>query len=331
MRFAQDDDVIETLLSDRADHPLDERILPGTRGRGQDLGDAHTRHAALEGCAVNPIAVPVKPARCRVLRKSLDHLWRSPRSFKRQLPFRESACKRPPFGESGVTRLVRRSSESRSIESIDLLERPQCANPQWSPDGRTILFNSRRTGSSDLYLLQPETGTLTQLTNDPSEEAEARWSRDGRSIYFGSNRTGRLEVWRVPATGGAAAQVTRRGGLAAIEPDDGFIYYSKDAQSPTSIWRVPVEGGSEVPLVDGLSYSLNFAVSRQGLYFIALNGTPDQASVDFFDFSTRQRSTLVRLDKRFWLGITLSPDEQSLVFPLVDSAGSHLMLVGSFR
>jgi len=121
------------------------------------------------------------------------------------------------------------------------------------------------------------------------------------------------------------------GGLAAIESDDGFIYYSKDAQSPTSIWRVPVEGGSEVPLVDGLSYSLNFAVSRQGLYFIALNGTPDQASVDFFDFSTRQRSTLVRLDKRFWLGITLSPDEQSLVFPLVDSAGSHLMLVDSFR
>ena len=53
--------------------------------------------------------------------------------------------------------------------------------------------------------------------------------------------------------------------------------------------------------------------------------------MDFFDFSTRQRSTLVRLDKRFWLGITLSPDEQSLVFPLVDSAGSHLMLVDSFR
>ena len=79
--------------------------------------------ATLEGCAVNPIAVPVKPARYRVLRISLDHLWRSPRSFKRQLPFRESACKRPPFGEGGVTRLVRRSSESRSIESIDLLER----------------------------------------------------------------------------------------------------------------------------------------------------------------------------------------------------------------
>ena len=78
MRFVQDDDVIETLPSDRADHPLDEWILPGTRRRGQDLGDAHTRHAALGGRAVNPVTVPVKPAGCRLVRKGLDHLLRRP-------------------------------------------------------------------------------------------------------------------------------------------------------------------------------------------------------------------------------------------------------------
>jgi hypothetical protein len=44
---AVDDDVVETLSSDRADHALDERILPGTRRRGHDLGDGHARHAAL--------------------------------------------------------------------------------------------------------------------------------------------------------------------------------------------------------------------------------------------------------------------------------------------
>jgi hypothetical protein len=42
-------------------------------------------------------------------------------------------------------------------------------------------------------------------------------------------------------------------------------------------------------------------------------------------------SALVRLDKRFWFGMTLSPDERSLIFPLVDSAGSNLMLVDGFR
>ena len=209
---------------------------------------------------------------------------------------------------------------------------PQCSNPQWSPDGRTLLFNSRPAGAADLYLLQPDTGKLTQLTKDPTEENEARWSRDGRSIYFASDRTGRDEVWRMPAAGGAPAQITRQGGAAAIESGDGFVYYAKEAtQSPSSIWRVPVNGGAEVHVVDGLSYSINFAVGERGLYFVAVGDTGDKPSVDFFDFATSKRSTLVRLDKPFWFGMALSPDGKSLLFSLVHSAGSNLMLVETFR
>jgi Tol biopolymer transport system component len=208
---------------------------------------------------------------------------------------------------------------------------PSCSNPQWSPNGRTLLFSSRRAGAADLYLLQPDTGKLTQLTKDPTDENEARWSRDGRWIYFASNRTGRVEVWRMPAAGGAPAQITWQGGAAAVESGDGFLYYAKEQTSPSSIWRVPVNSGAEVHVVDGLSYSINFAVGERGLYFVAVGDTDNKPSVDFFDFATGKRSTLVRLDKPFWLGMTLSPDERSLVFPLVDSAGSNLMLVDRFQ
>jgi Tol biopolymer transport system component len=133
----------------------------------------------------------------------------------------------------------------------------------------------------------------------------------------------------MPAAGGAASQVTRQGGLAAMESHDGYLYYSKHASSPTSIWRTPIGGGAEVPVVDGLSYSLNFAVSARGLYFVAQHDPRDGPSVDFLDFRSGQRSTLVQLDKSFWFGLALSPDERSLVFPL--SAGSNLMLVDRFR
>ena len=54
---------METLPSDGADHPLDERILPGTRRRGQDLGDEHARHAALEGRAATQLNEEVRPGR----------------------------------------------------------------------------------------------------------------------------------------------------------------------------------------------------------------------------------------------------------------------------
>ena len=208
---------------------------------------------------------------------------------------------------------------------------PQCSNPQWSLDGRTILFDSRRAGSADLYLLQLETGKITQLTNEPADEGEARWSRDGRWIFFGSNRTGRDEVWRMPAAGGAATQITRHGGASAIESPDGFLYFSKDAGMPSSIWRVPIDRGAEVPVVDDLSYSINFAMGETRLYFVALDETRSKASIDFLDIKTGQRATLVRLDKPFWYGMTLSPDERSLVFSMVDSAGSNLMVVDKFR
>lgn len=59
MRFVHDDDVIETLSSDRADRALDVRILPRTRRRGDDLGDAHASESALEHGAVDAVPISV--------------------------------------------------------------------------------------------------------------------------------------------------------------------------------------------------------------------------------------------------------------------------------
>jgi Tol biopolymer transport system component/DNA-binding winged helix-turn-helix (wHTH) protein len=254
-------------------------------------------------------------------------------TFDEQTPHYSPDGQRLAFAStrSGAEEIWIANKDGSNPLQVTSMGGPQCSNPQWSPDGRTILFNSRRAGSGDLYLLQPDTGKLTRLTDDPGDEGEARWSRDGRSIYFESDRTGRDEVWRMPAVGGAPAQITRQGGTAAIESGDGFLYYAKRPESPSSIWRVPVDGGAEVAVVDGLSYSINFAVTARGLYFVAINGTPDHPSVDFLDFRSGQRSTLVRLDKPFWFGLTLSPNERSLVFSVVDNAGSNLMLVEGFR
>jgi hypothetical protein len=50
--FAEDEDVIQTLASDRSDEPLGERILPWAVRRCQDFTDAHAIHAFAERMAV---------------------------------------------------------------------------------------------------------------------------------------------------------------------------------------------------------------------------------------------------------------------------------------
>jgi hypothetical protein len=148
----------------------------------------------------------------------------------------------------------------------------------------------------------------------------------------------------MPAAGGAAVQVTKHGGTTATESPDGrLLFYAKNWVSPTSIWQVPVAGGEEQLVVEGVSNSLNFVVADRGLYFLAISGTTPEppaqvfhrtrqaTSIDFFEFATRKRTTLFPVGKQAWAGMALSPDQRSLVYSVVDTAGGNLMLVDGLR
>jgi len=204
------------------------------------------------------------------------------------------------------------------------------ANPSWSPDGKTIVFNSWNP-TSNLFTLNVEDGSVRTVTRDPTNEVEPNWSRDGKWIYFGSDVSGRLEVYRVPAGGGTPVQITRNGGLHAEESADGkWIYYSKNAETPSSIWRAPRDGGDEMLFLDRLSYSTNFVPSEKGIYLISAVQR-NESTIDFYDFSSGRRTSILKLEKPFFWGMALSPDESSLLYSVADHVSSNLMLVNGVR
>lgn len=82
-------------------------------------------------------------------------------------------------------------------------------DPCITPDGERLVFAStqhRRT--SDIYIKRVNSRVVTQLTNDPADDAMPAVSPDGQKIAFASNRTGNWDIFVMPASGGRAVQIT---------------------------------------------------------------------------------------------------------------------------
>ncbi|MGQ0814190.1 MAG: hypothetical protein ACT4O1_06960, partial [Gemmatimonadota bacterium] len=79
-------------------------------------------------------------------------------------------------------------------------------DPDWSPDGSSIVFASDRTdfganGYTNLYLLNVAERQISALTYGEWNDQNARWSPDGTRIVFSSDRAGSYDLYAVDRAG----------------------------------------------------------------------------------------------------------------------------------
>jgi Tol biopolymer transport system component/DNA-binding winged helix-turn-helix (wHTH) protein len=226
-------------------------------------------------------------------------------------------------------------TEGLNLVQLTSFGGPMVGTPRWSPDGRLIAFDVSEKGHSDIHVVSVDGGPPRRVTSETSGEAVPSWSKDGRWIYFASNRTGHLEVWKVPATGGHAVQITKGGGFAAFESNDGqFVYYSK-GQKVDGLWRVAVNGGGEVQVLDfpKAGFWGYWALVKTGIYFVNTNAVP-QPALQFLSFASRSVVPVATLDRKpvpYEPGIAVSPDGRWILYTQEDHRSSDIMLVENFR
>jgi eukaryotic-like serine/threonine-protein kinase len=118
--------------------------------------------------------------------------------------------------------------------------------PAVSPDGRFLVFVSTRTGSSNLYRYDLQTGEQKQLTRGTSEEFPAI-SADGKWVIYTSTGAIKFTLWKVSIEGGEPIQITDQlSQWPAVSPNGRWIacWYRADAQSTWRIAILPMEGGA---------------------------------------------------------------------------------------
>lgn len=233
---------------------------------------------------------------------------------------------------SGWSEIWRADRDGSHLRPLTDLRGTVAGSPRWSPDGATIVFHSRKPNIARLFILDVAAARTRPLAYEVINDTTPSWSHDGQSIYFQSSRTGEAEIWKVPAKGGQRVQLTRHGGLVALESaDGGSLVYTKPF-SP-GLWRMALSDGNERQLFSAeiAGHKSAFGPGRSGIYFIRQDTLQQKEFLEFFPFEGGPATKVADLARRTELGFALSPDERTILYSQVDHISSELMIVEQFR
>ncbi|MBU0867502.1 MAG: amidohydrolase family protein [Alphaproteobacteria bacterium] len=125
------------------------------------------------------------------------------------------------------------------------------AQPDWSPDGNRIAFQSYRSGNFHIWSVAADGSDMRQHTDGLLDDREPRWSPDGRTIAFSSDRAdGRYAIYLLDV---ASGRVTP---LSSGTTNDSEPCWSPDGQ------RIAyVAGGTKLVIADVATGAVSEAAS----------------------------------------------------------------------
>ena len=125
----------------------------------------------------------------------------------------------------------------------------------WSPDGKSIIFDSNRKGTADLYRKASSGDDAEELLYaDKLDKSPKSWSPDGKFLLFTANggpKTG-YDNWVLPLTGERKpfpfAQTTLNERNGQFSPDGRWIAYQSDESQRNEIYVALFNGSAGAPV-----------------------------------------------------------------------------------
>ena len=114
--------------------------------------------------------------------------------------------------------------------------------------GNGIVYVSDTDGDKEIYLLDPETGESSRLTNNGSPDEDPRWSPDGQHIAYVSRESGDKEINIIGSEGQDLRRLTNNPGLdnsprwSPAEPTLAYVSESQEeGEDRTEIYSISVD------------------------------------------------------------------------------------------
>ena len=206
---------------------------------------------------------------------------------------------------------------------------------RFSPDGRQIVFQSARSGSSQIWLHDVVSGNERQITNPPTgaEDRTPDWSPDGTQVVFLSNREGPFQLWVTPVDGGPATRISAQAipmdgdwwVNARVAPrwskDGRVIAYLAPGNQDSTLWLIEPDGRNAHQTT--LSGVLRFDWYDDGQQVIYTRRIDDGSGRIEMLATDLETDLEVRLLEANATELSVSPDRRSVAY---NSADGHFSM-----
>ena len=192
-------------------------------------------------------------------------------------------------------------------------------SPDWSPDGRELVYVSFENRRSEVFRQNVETGERNRIASFTGINSAPAWSPDGRQLALSLSRDGSPNIYVMDLASGDLRQLTRS---SAIEtepvwsPDGDTIYFTSDRAGAPQIYAQPASGGNARRLTFESGYAAAATISPDGRSLVYVHGGDGGFQLARLDLDDRRVTRLT--DGRDAESPSFAPNGSMILYAMTD-------------
>lgn len=199
-------------------------------------------------------------------------------------------------------------------------------------DTDKITFVSEVDGDAEIYVIDPESGIATPLTDNHSQDLSPVWSPDGKRVAFVSDGSGDLEINVVDGKGKLIERLTNTPGddeSPLWSPDGKNLAFISHQNGDADVYLMTADGGRPVRITAESPDDRLGAWSPDGVWLAFARGGSEEEQGLWL--RNPDGVNLVHLTQENDFGPAWSPNGKHIVFVRVFEGNSDLYLASLLK